>query len=88
MIELACWMCFGFALCFSKIELFSLEFWFLWLSAILAVISSKKGLDPSKPVHLFGAGHPLIPSKAQLDLRVIVVGVKARIIGHSGEDFQ
>jgi 7-cyano-7-deazaguanine tRNA-ribosyltransferase len=24
------------------------------------IISSKKGLDPSKPVHLFGAGHPLI----------------------------
>jgi len=25
-----------------------------------SIISSKKGLDPSKPVHLFGAGHPLI----------------------------
>jgi 7-cyano-7-deazaguanine tRNA-ribosyltransferase len=24
------------------------------------IISSKRGLDPSKPVHLFGAGHPLI----------------------------
>ncbi len=24
------------------------------------IISSKKGLDPSKPVHLFGAGHPMI----------------------------
>lgn len=24
------------------------------------ILSSKKGLDPSKPVHLFGAGHPLI----------------------------
>jgi len=24
------------------------------------IISSKKGLDPSKPVHLFGAGHPLV----------------------------
>jgi len=24
------------------------------------IISSKMGLDPSKPVHLFGAGHPLI----------------------------
>ena len=24
------------------------------------IISSKKGLNPSKPVHLFGAGHPLI----------------------------
>src|SRR5256712_610795 len=24
------------------------------------IIASKKGLDPSKPVHLFGAGHPLV----------------------------
>ena len=24
------------------------------------IISTKKGLDPSKPVHLFGAGHPLL----------------------------
>jgi len=27
---------------------------------IKCIISSKEGLDPSKPVHLFGAGHPLI----------------------------
>jgi 7-cyano-7-deazaguanine tRNA-ribosyltransferase len=27
---------------------------------VRCVISSKRGLDPSKPVHLFGAGHPLI----------------------------
>lgn len=27
---------------------------------IKCIISSKKGLNPSKPVHLFGAGHPLI----------------------------
>ena len=27
---------------------------------INCIISSKKGLDPSKPVHLFGAGHPLV----------------------------
>jgi len=27
---------------------------------IKVIISSKRGLDPSKPVHLFGAGHPLI----------------------------
>ena len=27
---------------------------------IRCILSSKKGLDPSKPVHLFGAGHPLI----------------------------
>src|SRR5438876_1052003 len=24
------------------------------------IIASKKGLDPSKPVHLFGAGHPMV----------------------------
>ncbi len=24
------------------------------------IVASKKGLDPSKPVHLFGAGHPLL----------------------------
>ena len=24
------------------------------------IVASKKGLDPSKPVHLFGAGHPLV----------------------------
>jgi 7-cyano-7-deazaguanine tRNA-ribosyltransferase len=27
---------------------------------VKVIISSKKGLDPSKPVHLFGAGHPLL----------------------------
>jgi len=27
---------------------------------IKCIIASKRGLDPSKPVHLFGAGHPLI----------------------------
>jgi 7-cyano-7-deazaguanine tRNA-ribosyltransferase len=27
---------------------------------IKVIISSKIGLDPSKPVHLFGAGHPLV----------------------------
>jgi len=27
---------------------------------IRCIISSKQGLNPSKPVHLFGAGHPLI----------------------------
>ncbi len=27
---------------------------------VKCIISSKRGLDPSKPVHLFGAGHPLI----------------------------
>ncbi|MCK4365049.1 MAG: tRNA guanosine(15) transglycosylase TgtA [Thermoplasmatales archaeon] len=26
---------------------------------VRCILSSKKGLDPSKPVHLFGAGHPL-----------------------------
>ena len=23
------------------------------------IVASKKGLDPSRPVHLFGAGHPM-----------------------------
>ena len=27
---------------------------------VRVVVASKKGLDPSKPVHLFGAGHPLV----------------------------
>jgi len=27
---------------------------------VRCILSSKQGLDPSKPVHLFGAGHPLI----------------------------
>src|SRR5207249_11306469 len=30
------------------------------------VIASKKGLDPAKPVHLFGAGHPLVLPLAAL----------------------
>ncbi|WP_400208120.1 tRNA guanosine(15) transglycosylase TgtA [Candidatus Methanomassiliicoccus intestinalis] len=30
------------------------------------IISSKKGLDPSRPVHLFGAGHPMIFALAAL----------------------
>src|SRR5213593_3523738 len=27
---------------------------------VRVIIAAKKGLDPSKPVHLFGAGHPLV----------------------------
>jgi 7-cyano-7-deazaguanine tRNA-ribosyltransferase len=27
---------------------------------VRVVVASKKGLDPSKPVHLFGAGHPIV----------------------------
>jgi 7-cyano-7-deazaguanine tRNA-ribosyltransferase len=27
---------------------------------VRVIIASKRGLDPSKPVHLFGAGHPLV----------------------------
>jgi len=30
------------------------------------IISSKKGLDPSRPVHLFGAGHPMLLALATL----------------------
>lgn len=31
---------------------------------IRCILASKRGLDPSKPVHLFGAGHPLVFSLA------------------------
>ena len=31
-----------------------------YTNLIIAIIAAKQGLDPSKPVHLFGAGHPLI----------------------------
>lgn len=31
-----------------------------YVDLVRCIISSKRGLDPSKPVHLFGAGHPLI----------------------------
>jgi 7-cyano-7-deazaguanine tRNA-ribosyltransferase len=31
---------------------------------VRCILASKQGLDPSKPVHLFGAGHPLIFSLA------------------------
>ncbi len=31
-----------------------------YLNLTKIILASKKGLDPSKPVHLFGAGHPLI----------------------------
>jgi len=30
------------------------------------IISSKKGMDPSRPVHLFGAGHPMLLALAVL----------------------
>ena len=31
-----------------------------YANLVQCIIASKKGLNPSKPVHLFGAGHPLI----------------------------
>ncbi len=31
-----------------------------YLDVIRCILASKQGLNPSKPVHLFGAGHPLI----------------------------
>jgi len=31
-----------------------------YVDMVRCILSSKQGLDPSKPVHLFGAGHPLI----------------------------
>ena len=30
------------------------------------IVASKKGLDPSRPVHLFGAGHPMVFALAAL----------------------
>ncbi len=33
---------------------------YLFSDLVKVIIASKKGLDPSRPVHLFGAGHPLI----------------------------
>ena len=33
---------------------------------VKVIISSKKGLNPSKPVHLFGAGHPMLFPMAAL----------------------
>ena len=31
-----------------------------YIDLVRCILSSKQGLDPSKPVHLFGAGHPLV----------------------------
>lgn len=33
---------------------------YLYTDLVNIVMSSKKGLNPSRPVHLFGAGHPMI----------------------------
>ncbi len=33
---------------------------------VRVIVASKKGLDPSKPVHLFGAGHPIVFPMAAL----------------------
>ena len=37
-----------------------------YLELVDVVISSKKGLNPNRPVHLFGAGHPMILALAVL----------------------
>ncbi|MCL2148622.1 MAG: tRNA guanosine(15) transglycosylase TgtA, partial [Methanomassiliicoccaceae archaeon] len=37
-----------------------------YLELVDVVIASKKGLDPSRPVHLFGAGHPMVLALAAL----------------------
>lgn len=34
------------------------NYWYKHLAQV--IIGAKKGLDPSRPVHLFGAGHPMI----------------------------
>jgi len=31
-----------------------------FVDLVRVIVASKRGLDPSKPVHLFGAGHPLL----------------------------
>ena len=33
---------------------------YMFTDLVKIIIASKKGLDPSRPVHLFGAGHPLV----------------------------
>ena len=37
-----------------------------YLELVDVVMSSKKGLNPSRPVHLFGAGHPMVLALATL----------------------
>ncbi len=37
-----------------------------YLELVDVVLSSKKGLNPNRPVHLFGAGHPMILALATL----------------------
>ncbi|MCL2032733.1 MAG: tRNA guanosine(15) transglycosylase TgtA [Methanomassiliicoccaceae archaeon] len=37
-----------------------------YLELVDVVISSKKGLNPNRPVHLFGAGHPMVLALAAL----------------------
>jgi len=37
-----------------------------YLELVDVVISSKKGLNPNRPVHLFGAGHPMVLALATL----------------------
>ncbi len=38
----------------------------MYFTLVDAVLSAKRHLDPSKPVHLFGAGHPMLFSLAAL----------------------
>jgi len=37
-----------------------------YLELVDVIISSKKGLNPNRPVHLFGAGHPMVLALATL----------------------
>ena len=37
-----------------------------YLELVDVIVSSKKGLNPNRPVHLFGAGHPMILALATL----------------------
>ena len=38
----------------------------MWTTLVDAIVAAKQGLDPSRPVHLFGAGHPQMFALAAL----------------------
>lgn len=38
----------------------------MWSTLVDAIVAAKQGLDPSRPVHLFGAGHPQMFALAAL----------------------
>src|SRR5438093_1317975 len=44
----------------DSIERYGIHAFLGFRDLVRVIVASKKGLDPSKPVHLFGAGHPLV----------------------------